>query len=299
MVLRLFDCGREWAHGDEFAMIFRQRFLPKFYIGPLNYRLEAFRLGSFHLDAPRSLKQLLSQDRQITSFDVSQSGHEKLSLVHSAAVAMGIRFADEAIPQRRGAAQWPIYNDGWSSLVQQVATAASVDDLHTIETVRPWDVYHVPIWGGTPLVSVIGGVLCYLSPDVSFFHWDSVFQKSIQEWVLNLQVGGVDLVKYGEKEARMLREQMRGALDANAIELSRSSIRDTLPSYCATLKIRDRAGRWNENHWVPIRLLDLEIGPLASDWRIVWAPEFEWMACQFWETIEREDPVMPGSWIDS
>jgi hypothetical protein len=299
MILRLFDCGREWAYGDEFAMIFRQRFMPKFYTGPLSHRLEAFRLGSFHMDSTGSLKRLLSQDRQITSFDVSQSSQEKLSLVHSAAVAMSIRFADEAIPQKRGAAQWPLFNDSWSYLVEQVAKVASVEDLHSYETVQPWDVYHVPIWSGTPLVSVIGGALCYLSPDVSFYHWDSVFQQSIQEWARNLQAAGVDLTEYGRREADILKEQMRGALDSNAIETSRSSIRDSLPSYCATLKVQERAGVWNDKHWVPVRLLDLKFGPLASDWQIVWAPEFEWMACEFWKLIERQDPIIPGSWIDS
>ncbi|KAF5671028.1 hypothetical protein FHETE_4284 [Fusarium heterosporum] len=238
-------------------------------------------------------------NEQISSFDVGQSSQEKLSLVHSAAIAMSIRFADEAIPQKRGTAQWSLYNDSWSHLVEQVATAASVDDLHSYETVRPWDVYHVPVWTGTPLVSVIGGALCYLSPDVSFYHWDSVFQQLIQEWVRNLQAGGVDLAEYGRWEAHTLREQMRGALDSNAIEMSRNSIRDTLPSYCATSKVRERAGVWNENHWVPVRLLDLQFGPSVSDWQIVWAPEFEWMASEFWKMIEKEDPIMPGSWIES
>ncbi|WAO84119.1 Hypothetical protein NCS54_00132500 [Fusarium falciforme] len=298
MILRLFDCGREWAYGDEFAMVFRQRFLPKFYTGPLRHRLEAFRLGSFHMDSAGSLNRLLAQDRQITGFDVNQSSHEKLSLVHSAAVAMSIRFADEAIPQRRGAAQWPIYSDGWSSLVREVASVASADDLHVVETVRPWDVYHVPVWKGTPLISVLGGALCYISPDISFFYWDSVFQQAIQEWALNLQESGVDLVKYGEREVQVVREQLRGALDAEAIESSRNSIRDVLPMSCKTTRVRLRDGLWNQNHWVPIRLLEIETGPTPSDWRVIWAPEFEWMACQFWELVEKEDIVMPGSWVD-
>ncbi|KAI8688745.1 hypothetical protein NCS55_00129100 [Fusarium keratoplasticum] len=299
MILRLFDCGREWAYGDEFAMVFRQRFLPKFYTGPLRHRLEAFRLGSFHMDSAGSLNRLLAQDRQIKGFDVNQSSHEKLSLVHSAAVAMSIRFADEAIPQRRGAAQWPIYSDGWSSLVREVVSVASADDLHVVETVRPWDVYHVPVWKGTPLISVFGGALCYISPDISFFYWDSVFQQAIQEWALNLQESGVDLVKYGEREAQLVREQLRGALDADAIELSRNSIRDVLPMSCKTIRVRLRDGLWNQNHWVPIRLLEIETGPTPSDWRVIWAPEFEWMACQFWEMVEKEDIVMPGSWVDA
>ncbi|EEU48025.1 uncharacterized protein NECHADRAFT_75185 [Fusarium vanettenii 77-13-4] len=304
MLLRLFDYQRECDYGDEYVNIFRQRFLPKFYTGPLRYRLEAFRLASFHSQSPETLLGLLAENRQVTSFDVSHSSHENVSLVHSAALALGIRFADEVLPYKRGWAMWSMasYSEGWSLLVKQVTAVASPEDLHSIESVQPWDVYSVPAWKGTPLVSVIGGALCYMSPDITFFHWDKVFQESIRQWVLDLQESGVDLEMYGQREATTLKEQMRGALDADAIESSRHSIRDSLPTAAVSLAFRrgQRADRskWNKNHWVPIRLLELKTGPTPSDWRIVWAPEFEWMACQFWEMIEKEDIVMPGSWVD-
>ncbi|KAJ4169308.1 hypothetical protein NW754_016342 [Fusarium falciforme] len=304
MLLRLFDYQRECDYGDEYVNIFRQRFLPKFYTGPLRYRLEAFRLASFHSQSPETLLGLLAENRQVTSFDVSRSSHEKVSLVHSVALALGIRFADEVLPFKRGWAMWTLacYSEGWSLLAKQVTVVASSEDLHSIESVQPWDVYSVPVWKGTPLVSVIGGALCYMSPDISFFHWDKVFQESIRQWVLDLQESGVDLAIYGQREATTLKEQMRGALDADAIESSRHSIRDSLPTAAVSLAFKrgQRADRskWNKNHWVPIRLLELKTGPTPSDWRIIWAPEFEWMACQFWEMIEKEDIVMPGSWVD-
>ncbi|RSL79902.1 hypothetical protein CEP51_006991 [Fusarium floridanum] len=304
MLLRLFDYQRECDYGDEYVNIFRQRFLPKFYTGPLRYRLEAFRLASFHSQSPETLLGLLAENRQVTSFDVSHSSHEKVSLVHSVALALGIRFADEVLPYKRGWAMWSMacYSEGWSLLVKQVTAVATPEDLHSVETVQPWDVYSVPIWSGTPLVSVIGGALCYMSPDISFFHWDQVFQESIRQWASDLQEGGVDLAIYGQREAAMLKEQMRGALDAGAIESSRHSIRDSLPTAAVSLAFKrgQRADRskWNKNHWVPVRLLELKTGPTPSDWRIIWAPEFEWMACQFWEMIEKEDIVMPGSWVD-
>ncbi|KAF4959718.1 hypothetical protein FGADI_1492 [Fusarium gaditjirri] len=225
-------------------------------------------------------------------------------LWHSAAVAFGIRFADEVLPWVRGWAMWCLspFNDGWSHLVLEVASVARQEDLHTVETVQPWDVYQVPTWKGTPLISVIGGALCYLSPDIEFFHWDKVFQDCIQEWVSILQKSGVDLMLYGEQEAISISKYFRAALDSDAIEKSRNELRNVLPSWTAdfTFKRAERSDRkmWNNNHWIPIRLLELKFGPTPSEWGIVWVPEFEWMANEFWQMIEKETIIMPGSWVD-
>ncbi|KAL4730142.1 hypothetical protein ACLX1H_002173 [Fusarium chlamydosporum] len=220
MILRLFDFIQEWAYGDEFVLVFQRRFLKKFYTGPIENRLEAFRLGSFHLKTPEALLNILSKDGQVRPSDVEMSSHKGLSLVHSAAIALGIRFADEVLPYKRGWCQWRVYNDGWSELVSTIVSASTSDDLHHLETVSPWDVHHVPSWRGTPLISVLGGALCYISPDISLFHWDTEFQTTLRQWVTNLQEAGVDLLEYGRREAIILKEQMRGAFDADAIESS-------------------------------------------------------------------------------
>ncbi|KAM0342682.1 hypothetical protein ACHAPU_009292 [Fusarium lateritium] len=304
MVVRLFDYQRDCDYADDYVRIFRQRFLPNFYTGPLIHRLEAFRLGSFHCQSDSTLIGLLAQDEKITSFDVTESSRNGVSLLHSAAIAFGIRFADEVLPMERGWAMWNLspYNDGWSDLVQQVASAATSEDLHTVETVQPWDIYHVPTWKGTPLISVLGGALCYISPDVEFVHWDTVFQECIREWVSLLQKSRVDLMVYGEQEAMSISQNLRSAFDASAIEASRNTIRDSMPPASASMAFRraERSERhvWNSNHWVPVRLLELTYGPTPSDWRIIWAPEFEWMAKEFWQTIEKEHVIMPGSWVD-
>ncbi|KAF4343702.1 hypothetical protein FBEOM_2375 [Fusarium beomiforme] len=304
MIMRMFDYQRECDYSDEYLRIFRKRFLPNFYHGPLIHRLEAFRLGSFHCQTSETLLELLAQDKNITSFDVSESTRNGISLVHSAAVAFGIRFADEVLPFVRGWAMWHLspYNEGWGILVQKVASVATSEDVHTIETVQPWDVYEVPTWKGTPLISVIGGTLCYLSPDIEFFHWDKVFQKSIQEWVSILKQKEVDLMLYGEQEAINISKHLRGAFDSNAIEASRNEIRNVMPWTSAEMTFRrtersDRK-RWNHTHWIPIRLLELKFGPTPSEWELVWAPEFEWMANEFWQMIEKEEISMPGSWVD-
>ncbi|QGI59232.1 uncharacterized protein FFB20_04252 [Fusarium fujikuroi] len=304
MVLRMFDYHRSCDYMDEYIRIFQQRFLPNFYNGPLIHRLEAFRLGSFHCQTPTTLSYLLARDQKITSFDVGESSRTGVSLMHSAAVALGIRFADEVLPWVRGWAMWDLslFNMGWDQLVLEVASVARLEDLHTVEVVQPWDVYQVPTWKGTPLISVIGGALCYLSPDIEFFHWDNVFQGCIQKFVSILQESGVDLMLYGEQESINISKHFRAAFDSDAIEASRNEVRNVLPSTSArhTFRRVERSGReiWNNNHWIPIRLLGLKFGPTPSEWEIVWAPEFEWMAKEFWQVIEKETITMPGSWID-
>ncbi|KAJ3522352.1 hypothetical protein NM208_g12897 [Fusarium decemcellulare] len=304
MIMHLLDYRSDRDEDDDSVRAFQQRFLPKFYNGPLRARLEAFRMGSLTLQSPRTVLGLLTQNEQITSFHVNHSSHEKLSIVHSVAIALGQRFAGEVVPYNGGYAMWRRarkYTKGWNDLVQQAASVAEVEDLHMIETIQMWDIYAVPAWRGTPLISVIGGALCYISPDISFFQWDAVFQQCLQRWVTDLQEGGVDLESYGKREAVALRTQMRDAFDADAIESSKPNMRDSLGLGAAEMvfgiggRLDDRR-KWNVNHWVPIRLLDLETGPAPSDWRITWVPEFEWMACQFWAMMEKENVIMPGQY---
>ncbi|UPK99377.1 hypothetical protein LCI18_010312 [Fusarium solani-melongenae] len=297
-IVRLFDFLHEWTYSDDFIFIFRSRFMPKYYTWPLRNRLEAVRLGSFHVKSFASLPRLLSEDSVVAKADVSLSTDENLSLVHSAAVSLGIRFADEALPYRRAEFQWRDYNDAWDNFVVNVASAAEARDLHSIESVVPWDVYHVPQWRGTPLISVLGGALCYLSPQISFSHWNDVFQKTIHQWLEDLQVAGVDLLEYGKRERDLLRSELRGALDADAITASRTLTRESMAraAYGGKVQQAIREG-CTENHWVPIRMIDLKIGKSVQEWELLWAPEFEHMACEFWRSFD-EDGRMPGAWVD-
>ncbi|KAM0547463.1 hypothetical protein ACHAO7_007298 [Fusarium culmorum] len=301
-VVRLFDFIHEWTYRDDFVFIFLERFMPKYYHWPLRDRLEAVRLGSFHVLTDNSFPRLLSKDSVITSSDVSQSSYEKLSLLHSAAIALGIRFADETLPYKRNDFQWRAYTEAWKELVTKIASVAAPDDLHSVELVSPWDVHHVPHWKGTPLMSVIGGVLCYISPAVSFVHWDKAFQETLHEWLEGLKKAGVDLSEYGKNERDLLHGGLKGAFDADTIEVSRTMIRETLARAAYGTKVSEKAVKgWNVNHWVPIRVLDIATGPEVIDWQIIWAPEFEYMARQFWELVEIREikSVMPGSWSES
>jgi hypothetical protein len=300
-VIQLFDFIQEWTYGDEFLFIFRDRFMPKYYHWPIRDRLEAVRLGSFRFRTYASFARLLSKDSVITSSDVAQSSDEKLSLLHSAAIGLAIRFPDETIPRKRAEFQWRIYNDGWRELVTEIASVAASADLHSIELVSPWDVYHVSHWRGTPLISVIGGALCYLSPEISFVHWNNSIHATMHEWLEGLRLAGVDLAEYGKKERIILHGDLKGAFDANAIEASRTMIRESLArgTYNPKGSSIVREG-WNVNHWIPIRIIDVVTGPNVEDWRIMWAPEFECMAKQFWDLVDvgDEKSVMPGSWFE-
>ncbi|KAH7155373.1 hypothetical protein B0J13DRAFT_224133 [Dactylonectria estremocensis] len=298
MILRLFNCWSGFAD-DTWMRTFQKRFLPSLYTGPIRFRLETFRLGSFHMRSATEPLRFLSENANVRPGDVQQSTRERLSLVHSAALALGIRWTDEVLYPGKHVFPLPfVYNDDWSELVRKVASAAGKEDLHVVETVTPWDVYQVPAWRGTPLVSVIGGALCYLSPDTSFAKWDAVLQASIQRWVLDLQAAGVDLIEYGRREVLALRGEIRGALDADAIESSRYQVRHKMPDEMRPNRVREVGYEWNDSHWVPIRLLGLEVGSRPEDWRIEWVPEFEWMAQEFWKLVEKESIVMPGSWIE-
>ncbi|KAF5263086.1 hypothetical protein FOXYS1_6173 [Fusarium oxysporum] len=259
-----------------------------------------------YMDEPETsmVLLLLAEDRKFTSFDVSESSRTGFSLVHSIAVAFGIRFADEVLPFKRDWIMWYLspFGDHWSHMVQGVASVATAKDLHTVEKIQPWDVYQVPCWRGTPLISVIGGALCYLSPDISFVHWDNVFQECIQKWASLLQLSGVDLMLYGEQEAANLNKYFRSSFDMSAIEASRNEIRNVMPRGSARMTFRraERADRerWNKNHWVPIRLLKLKFGQTPGEWQISWAPEFECMANEFWQMVDKGETTMPGSWVD-
>lgn len=300
MILRLFRCWNEYSYGNDLTS-FQHNFLPTLYSGSPRFRFEAFRLGSFHMRTVDGPLSFLSNTRQVTLDDVIQSTREHLSVVHTAALALGIRWPDEVLnpSATKGFPVPEVYHETWSEMIQMIVSVAGHDDLHSIEMVTPWDVHQVPIWRGTPLISVIGGALCYLSPDIDFSRWDAVFQGTIRQWVSDLQGAGVDLTEYGCREVLALRDEVRGAFDADAIELSRNQIRHVMEKEMYPSRVRKVSrGGWNDSNWIPIRLLGLEVGPRPEDWNIKWVPEFEWMAQQFWNLIEKESFVMPGSWIE-
>lgn len=277
--------------------------MPNYYLRSLRDRLEAVRLGAFNIIRCKTLETLLSKDRTITQNIVNQSSREKVSLVHSAAVALGCRYPERLVTCKKPYVWMRIYSEEWGELVAKIARLATLDDLTCIETVVPWDVYEVTAWRGTPLTSVIGGALCYLCPDISFNHWDMMFHGCLDKWLALLESAGVDLLEYGRREVRILHDlqnDTKGAFDAEAIEDSRTMIRHPMVKGDPLPKVHrmDGANRRGEQYWLPFRIIDIQIGPSRGDWKLKWAPEFEYMACQFWTLIENQEQTMPGAWVD-
>lgn len=301
---RLLDLVREFTYGDTGVLKFLDLFMPSYYSLPLRDRLEAIRLGAFTVQADTTLRQLLSQDCVITGSDVSHSSKEKLSLMHSAAVALACRYPDELIPHKRPHCYMFIYwKDSWDHLATCVARVAEPLDLHSVELVIPWDANQVPVWKGTPLISVIGGVLCFASTEVTLVHWERFFQGTLHCWLSALQRAGVDLLEYGRREARILHDDSndgKGAFDADAIRRSRTVPRNSVAAYSRGSKYSNRAlhRTHTDYYWVPIRIIDLKTGSRPDEWQILWAPEFEYMANEFWQMIGKQDVRIPGAWVD-
>ncbi|KAF3060532.1 hypothetical protein CFAM422_011211 [Trichoderma lentiforme] len=300
---RLLDFIREFEPNDKKLSDFRSLFMPNYYLRLLRDRLEAVRLGAFNVIRCKTLESLVSKDGTITQTDVVQSSREKVSLVHSAALALGCRYPERLMTCFKPCVWLRIYEEDWGDFVTNIARMATLDDLISVETVVPWDVYEVTAWKGTPLISVIGGALCYLCPGISFNHWDALFHGCLYKWLSLLDTAGVDILGYGKKEVSILHDlqsNTKGAFDADAVEESRTMLRhpmlrgDPLPKIHRATFI-DRRG---EQYWLPFRIIDLQIGPEPTDWKLKWAPEFEYMACQFWMSVENHETAMPGSWVE-
>ncbi|POR32257.1 Uncharacterized protein TPAR_07535 [Tolypocladium paradoxum] len=147
---RLLDFVVECAHGDEEVMAFLDTFMPSFYSRPLLLdRLEAIRLGAFNVLRSWTLLRLLSPDQIVTSADIDQSNHERLSLMHSAAIAFSSRYPEKLIAHKTSDFYWPLFHDGWAWVIEEIVRAAKLSYLHSVELVVPWDVYQVPVWKGT------------------------------------------------------------------------------------------------------------------------------------------------------
>lgn len=290
---RALDFIREPDFGDEHVTYFRRTIMKDYYDWPLSERLEAVRMGSFNLRRTPALIELLKNDERITESDVAASVREKVSLVHSVAVALGKRYSDAVMTSSEPFYINPsrLFTDYWSILVTDVARASLPEHLHSIERVTPWDDYGVPSWEGTPLVSLVGGVLCHIS-EFDKTEWNHVIQEVLKMWLECLADAGVDLDQYGKKESRAWESACKGAFDG----VWRSSTCMRMDQRTLTtnpLKSKDN------KPWIPMRFTALSYGARPEDWRIWWAPDVEAWAGEFWETALQPMSRMPGEWIES
>ncbi|KAJ0315255.1 hypothetical protein COL5a_012048 [Colletotrichum fioriniae] len=328
---RMFDFKNENSYNDDWLRIFQNQFLPGYHQLPLRERAEAVRLGAFIVLSHVTYRHLLREDERvlITAEEISGSAEVGFSLVHSDAIAMGKRFADEMSygerlrcedendqvsededdeeesreKRRMTMPRFHPYNDTWRHSVSETLRAADRIHLHRVETVVPWDGYRIPVWTGTPLLSVIGGTLCRISPIVPWDEWDDVFQRVLRQWLRAIRDAGIDLLQYGIDEMRTLDSataaDLRGAFGAEAIVASRRHVRNPLKRRESWMTVADREHSRNDLYWIPVRVIGLSYGSRLDDWRLWWAPEFEVFAADFWALVDRPRPVMPGSWVES
>ncbi|KAJ5012122.1 hypothetical protein K4K57_004706 [Colletotrichum sp. SAR 10_99] len=320
---RMFEFETECSYGDDWLRVFRRHFLPGYYDMPLRERAEALRLGAFTTQDVKVYRALIREDGRFVQEDVRESTEAGFSLVHSAALALGKRFADEiqfdprlsrdlyedeSSDDEDSSRRMPSmirmksYHAGWSHAVFDTIKATGLQDLHNIETIVPWDWYRVPVWTGTPLISLIGGALCRISPDIPYLKWDTIFHCILRQWLRDLESAGIDLLQYGRDEALKLKftaPQVKGAFDADAILASRRHVRAQLRMREAWMQGVDLDHPRSDLYWLPIRVIGLDYGPQLRQWRLWWAPEFEVFAAEFWAGVERPRAVMPGSWVDS
>ncbi|KAJ0271284.1 hypothetical protein Brms1b_004496 [Colletotrichum noveboracense] len=301
-VERLFNFVAEFSQSDDFLRVYQSQFLRNYQRLPIRDRAEAVRLGSFLVRDATTYRRLLNPaTKAVTPADTRESVNEKLSLVHSAAIALGKRLADE-LQYDPKAFRARSYTDSWSDVVIETVESADGKDLHGVETVVPWDWFRVPVWKGTPLMSLLGGALCRLAPEIPISKWDSVFQRVLGQWLQDLQEAGVDLSEYGKGEAtaQKLCPEVKGAFDSDAINASRITVRNELqePSKESWMNAVDAEFDRSDRYWMPIRIIALDYGPHVKDWRIRWLVEWEAFAGEFWGTVEAPRVIMPGSWID-
>ncbi|KAK2023781.1 hypothetical protein LX32DRAFT_697672 [Colletotrichum zoysiae] len=321
---RMFEFETECSYSDDWLRIFQRNFLPGYDDLPLRDRAEATRLGAFTTQDVLVYRRLLNQDGVITEADVRASAKAGFSLVHSAAAALGKRFAhemqfnprlgrdeDDGAPvdgndsESEGQMTWMVrlqaWTEGWSYTFAETLRAAEWEQLNGVETIAPWDWYRVPVWTGTPLISVLGGALCRISPDLSWGKWDAVFRGVLKQWLRDLRDADVDLLQYGRAEALKIRftaPEVKGAFDADAVAASRRHVRSSLRMRESWMQMVDDEHPRSDLYWLPVRIIGLDYGPRLGDWRLWWAPEFEAFAAEFWESVGRPQVTMPGSWVD-
>jgi hypothetical protein len=123
----------------------------------------------------------------------------------------------------------------------------------------------------------------------------------LQEWLRILQASGVNLLEYGKRELDILQDvdsPCKGAFDVDSIRASATIVRPWLTEGTVRETFTGPEYGSSLDTWRPIRLLDITYGSEPSDWRLLWVVEFEFLAYEFWMSVEGPDIMMPGTWIE-
>jgi hypothetical protein len=93
-------------------------------------------------------------------------------------------------------------------------------------------------------------------------------------WLRDVKDGGIDLREYGQIEEELINS---GKADKD-IDFSWYDL------------------RYEEDNWSSIHLVALEYGPAIEDWKLWWSQPTDKLVGDFWQSVEPQAAVMPGSW---
>lgn len=301
--MRVLDFVRECSINDEQIQEVLRIFKDDYYEWPSSERLEAVRYGSLNIHGPKTLRKLLHADGVISDADVTDSIKAGISLIHTAAITLGLRYAAQVLSEPTLIDPCRLYCCCWSRLVSDLGKLAQPEDLHSIETVTAWEPYCVPQWTGTPLISLLGGALCHLCPRSPPGRMDRVLHEVMKHWLETLREAGIDLVDYGKREEEACKSRtydFAGAFDSNAIQASKRVVYPPMDrhTYGRDLSRAEGNGTVGYQYSLPLRLFDLKYGQRIEDWNLSWGVEVEVLAAEFWELVEMPEVNMPGGWDD-
>lgn len=295
----------EVDYSDETVHRVHKTYLRDYYALSMGERFGYFRMGSFLTRRTSILERLLYPKRgygnQFREMDIRDSIRTGISIVHSCAIAFGKRYSDHVL---RGEVEilnpYATWNWQWARLVEDVVAESLPTYLHTIETVEPPEEYGAPAWIGTPLISVLGGVLCRISINVDRDSWNAIFHKVLAKWLECLVHAGVDLSQYGLREIEAWRRDARCGFGS---EVKRTGFSRHSPA-SKDLRIVHRGSELEDvlgkdgmlPHWIPLRLKGLTYGPALSDWRLDWELDEKSTASEV--PVAKTASRMPGGWVE-
>ncbi|KAL4899054.1 hypothetical protein BDW74DRAFT_184056 [Aspergillus multicolor] len=104
------------------------------------------------------------------------------------------------------------------------------------------------------------------------------FNPILRQWATELKLAGIDLEAYGAAE---------------------QIVHKTEPLLDLELRVHSvSCPWWTGGMELPFRIFKIAFGPEPEDWRIWVTNLIDELVGEFWEMVEREGRVMPGTWFD-
>jgi hypothetical protein len=254
----------------------RDKLLLDYYHLSLQERAENVRWAVLRRFNCAFVRTLLSQDGTVTRKSLQESIAVDRSLIHSAALGLGLGLLPKKIPDCRlqSLKQFIIepHAKPWAHWIEEMVRVCAHEDLNAVADISSTYLPRGPFCYGTPLGIMLTHFCSVLMrSDLRISLWDAAIHTILLEWLSALQAGGVDLLAYGQ---------------ACPFVFNTDSGEEYGVSGPREYPLRT------------IRLLDIVYASEPEDWKVLWGVDIEEMARDFWKMIERPVDVMPGAWID-